>query len=69
MKRFFTALTYLELFCWAVVFLTALLISLPAFTGAALGRDDLIANLLFVALLTCLPLSIKGAKSTVKNVS
>jgi hypothetical protein len=57
------------LFFWVIVFLTALLLTLPAFTGAALGRDDLIANLLFVALLTCLPLSIKGAKSTIKNVS
>jgi hypothetical protein len=69
MKRFFTVLTYLELFCWVIVFLTALLSALPAFIGAALGRDDIIANLLFMALLTCLPLSIKGAKSTIKNVS
>jgi TM2 domain-containing membrane protein YozV len=69
MKRVFTALTYLELFCWTIVFLIALLFSLSVFTGAIMETNDLIANLLYVALLACLPISIKGAKSTLKNIA
>jgi TM2 domain-containing membrane protein YozV len=69
LNRVFTALTYLELFCWTIVFLIALLFSLSVFTGAIMETNDLIANLLYVALLACLPISIKGAKSTLKNIA